>query len=359
MTAVRMEGCATIKYICSISKFFQKKSGCTYFRMCSLGSKGSKTKFHPKPKVPHVQELELPEETRRGAKVRIRVRHTARAEPEPTVAEEEVRRVQELAIGVKRVLVARAVDPQIVVVYQPLRMRQQHDANLERAETELITLKHRPCPTDRLAPMFDAELRINYEDVMPLLLRSERLESVSFLRRFAQALRAQLAFAEVDELAVPALRLKRRKHEFDRFAVRWREALPLRNRERPFRTISLGRRQSFVARPKLREITLQRGDLLGDGLRCLVAGQVAVGRLDLFAREILRRLELDEQLLKAIHKLIAFCENAIPILLGQLAQANELLNACNKQVAYAVLLSLSSHFLCDPCGHHSLHYRDC
>jgi len=52
------------------------------------------------------------------------------AEPDLVVEEEvEERRVRELAIGVRRVLVTGAVDVQLLPLNEPLGMRQDHNPN--------------------------------------------------------------------------------------------------------------------------------------------------------------------------------------------------------------------------------------
>ncbi len=59
-------------------------------------------------------------------------------EPDLTVVEAEERGEREDAISVRSIFVASAVDPEIVIVLEPFRMRQEHDPDGECPEVELV-----------------------------------------------------------------------------------------------------------------------------------------------------------------------------------------------------------------------------
>src|SRR5262249_2209594 len=130
-------------------------------------------------------------------------------------------------------LVAHAVDPEIVVVLQTLRMGQEHDANCERTETELAGVKHLTHPTDRTTPMTETELFRDDQDVVPRLLVSQLLETRLRALVLAETVRAGVALAVVVELTVPGL-TDECEHSLNRFVVRRRDLLPARDGEPPF-----------------------------------------------------------------------------------------------------------------------------
>lgn len=59
----------------------------------------------------------------------------ARAKPDPAAVEAEDRGAIEAIIGTRSVFVTSAVDPEIVIVLEPFRMRQEHDADGKSPET--------------------------------------------------------------------------------------------------------------------------------------------------------------------------------------------------------------------------------
>ena len=61
-----------------------------------------------------------------------------RAEPDLAVVEEEDRGLGEIAIGIGREIIARTVYPQIPVLLQSLRVREQDAGDFVRVQAELV-----------------------------------------------------------------------------------------------------------------------------------------------------------------------------------------------------------------------------
>ena len=128
-----------------------------------------------------MQESALRNDTRRRTVVLVRIADRVRAEPDLAAVEVEARSVDEADIGIRIVeLVARTVDPEIVVVHEPFRVGQDHDADGKRAETELARGAHDDfaSPTDGTTTMTDAELRGDDEDVRVALSLSQLTEEL-------------------------------------------------------------------------------------------------------------------------------------------------------------------------------------
>ncbi len=164
-------------------------------------------------------------------------------------------------------------------------MREQHDADGERAETELVDLHDLACPANRATAMPQTELSRHDEDVVILLLVAERLEHLLRLGRLLQVVRTEVALAPVLELALARL-ADLREHLLHGFAVGRGDRLPLRDgepsfgvgRDRPFRELLVGETDA-------REQLPQDVGLLRDALR-LVAGEIPVAGLHLLVLEL-------------------------------------------------------------------------
>jgi len=74
------------------------------------------------------------------------------------VAEAEDRRVREVATGARSELVTSAVDMKLFPLNLAFGVGQQHDADCEGSETELVGREDLASPTDRLTAMAHAEL---------------------------------------------------------------------------------------------------------------------------------------------------------------------------------------------------------
>lgn len=209
----------------------------------------------------------------------------ADAEPDLTVVEAEDRGVREVAISVRSVFVASAVDPEIVIVLEPFRMRQEHDPDGESPETRLVASKHLACTANRATTMVDAELGGNDEDVVILLLVAELLEHTCRLCRLAEPVGTKLTFAVVVELAVAGL-LDHREHLLDRFTVGGGDRLPLRDGEPSFGVLGkLTFGDLLIGETDAGEQLAQTVGLLGDSLG-LVTREVAVIAGDLLVLEL-------------------------------------------------------------------------
>ncbi len=213
----------------------------------------------------------------------------AGAEPDPAAAEAEERREREVAIGVRRELVTSAVDVELFPLNLAFGVGQQHDADCEGSETELVGREDLTCPAHRTALVTETELSRDDEDVVILLLVAELLEHLRRLGVLSQVLRSELAVTVVVELPLGP---DHREHLLDRFAVRRRELLPLRNGEP-----SLGVRgkrlvgQLLIGEADTREELTQDVGLLGDPLD-LVAFGVRVARLHFLVSELVGHREL-------------------------------------------------------------------
>ena len=207
-----------------------------------------------------------------------------RAEPQPAVVEAEVRSAIERRIGVLRVmeLVASAVDPEIVHGLEAVHVREQHDADGERAKAELGLPHDLACSANRAAAMANAKLSRNNEKAA-LLLVAELLPHADRLGRLAEIVRAELAFAIVVEAAAVGLR-QSVEDLLQRLAVGLAELLPARDGKIAFRTVGqfllAVREDRTIAVDEFGEQILKNADLFHETLRLGVAGEITVGRFD-------------------------------------------------------------------------------
>ncbi len=235
----------------------------------------------------------LREKARRRAIERIRIADEARAELDLAVAESEAGRLREAAVPVRSsILVARTVDPEIVVVLQPFGMRENHAPDLECSETELVARKDFTSSTDAATPMTKTELSGNDQDVVTLLSFAQRFEFLC--RPFVLAnLLSKFAFTPVVELAL-ALIPDEIEHLLHCFVVGLDDRLPPRNGEPSFgvrRKRLLG--DLLIGETYAWEELTQNVGLLRDSFR-LVARQVSVARLDFLVDELVaQRVLLD------------------------------------------------------------------
>lgn len=221
----------------------------------------------------------LRREPRRRAIVVIGTRHIAGAELHLAAIEVEEGSARELAVGTRSEFIARAVDQQIVVVHEPFRVGQDHDADGERAETELVAEQDFAHATDGATAVTQTELGRNDEDVVVLLLECELLEHGTGPRRLAELVFTEFAFAVVIELAVARL-LDRVDDLLHRFAVGRGHGFPFRDGEPTFGALghfALGDLLAGVS--ELGEGLAQDVGLLGDALGLLVAREVTERRL--------------------------------------------------------------------------------
>ncbi len=170
-------------------------------------------------------------------------------------------------------------------MHEPFRMGQDHDADGECAEAELVDLHDFACPANRTTTMPQTELSGNDEDVLVLLLVAERLEDLRRPGRLTELIRTELTFTVVVELAVTGL-LDHVEHLLHRFVVGRGDLLPPRNGEPSF---GVRRKRAFgqllVGVTDAGEQLAQAIRLFGDALR-LVAGEVTVFRLFLLVLEL-------------------------------------------------------------------------
>ncbi len=237
-------------------------------------------------KVPRIQDLKdrlLRDEGRSGTVVLDGEVEPVGAELDLAAAEVEDRRAREVANGVRSELVTSAVDVELFPLNLAFGVGQQHDADCEGSETELVDLEDLACPANRTALVTETELGRNDEDVEVLLLVAELLEHLHRLGVLSQVLGSELAVTVVIELP---LRRDHREHLLDRFTVGRRERLPLRNGEP-----SLGVRRQWllgdllVGETDAREELTQDVGLLRDPLD-LVAVGIRVARLHFLVLEL-------------------------------------------------------------------------
>ena len=210
----------------------------------------------------------------------------------------------EANIGIRIVeLVTRAVDPEIVIVLEPFRMRQEHDPDGERTKGELARGEDLACPANRATAMLDAELRRNDQDVRVALGIREFLPELLRLSRLAKTLLVELTVTVVVELAVASL-LDGVEHLEERTAVDRTEDIRVlhpvgdgeptlgTSRKRDVAFLDL-RKQVEVGEADAGEQLTQTVALLGQALGG-VAGQIAVGRTDFFVLELVGVRQLGE-----------------------------------------------------------------
>jgi len=258
-----------------------------------------------KERIQKTQEFEhqgsvLRNERRRRTVEAARTAEPDRVELDLAAVEEEVRGVNEANIGIRIVeLVASTVDPEIVIMLEAFRVRQDHDPDRESTEAQFVDREDLTSATDRTTPMAKTELASHNEDVVILLLIAELLEHGRRLGRLAQTRIVQLAVTVVVELAVAGL-LDRVEHLLHGFAVGRRDRLPLWDGEPSF---GIGRdltfRELLVGESDTREDLAQNVRLLRDRLGLAVTGEVTVVGLHLLVlelvgdRQILERGESD------------------------------------------------------------------
>jgi len=252
-----------------------------------------------KERIQKTQEFErqgsvLRNEGRRGTAIFVGIVEPERVEQNPAAAEAEGRGVIEADIAIRIVeLIASTVDPEIVVMLEAFRVRQDHDPDSESTEAELVDREDLTSPADRTSPMTDAELGSHHEDVVVLLLVAELLEHGRRLGRLAQALIVDLSVTVAVELASPNL-LDRSEHLPHGLSVGWRDGLPLRDGEPSF---GVGRNRTFhellVGESDTPEDLARNVALLRDRPGLTVTGEVAVVRGDFLALELVGNRQID------------------------------------------------------------------
>jgi len=231
----------------------------------------------------------LREEGRSGTIVPAGVAEPVGVELDLAVVEVEERREREAAIGVRRELVTSAVDVELFPLNVAFGVGQQHDADSEGTETELVGHEDLASPTNRTALVTETELTRNDEDVVILLLVAELLEHLHRLGMLSQVLRSELAVTVVVELS---LRRDHRDHLLDGLTIGRCERLPLRDGEPPFGV--RGKRlfgQLLIGKTDAREELTQDVGLLRDPLD-LVALGIRVARLDFLVGELVGHREI-------------------------------------------------------------------
>ena len=261
-------------------------------RRLSAGRQGIQGSINKESKDPRIQDLKgrlLREEGRRGTVELVGAVVPVGVELDLAAAEVEERREREVAIGIWRELVTSAVDVKLFPLNETFRMGEHHDADCEGSETELVGREDLTSPTHRTAPVTETELGRNDEDVEVLLLVAELLEHLRRLGVLSQVLRSELAVTVVVELPLGP---DHREHLLDRFAIRRRERLPLRDGEPPFGV--RGKRlfgQLLIGETDAREELTQDVGLLRDPLD-LVALGIRVARLHFLVGELVGHREL-------------------------------------------------------------------
>jgi len=131
---------------------------------------------------------------------------TVRGEPDLVDAEAEVRSAVPLTISIAIVVLRTStVDPEVVIVLEPLGMRQDHTGDCEGVEAELRHRHNLSRPTHGTTSVELAELAGNHENVVIFLLFAELLEGLCGLRMLAEPIGSELTFTVVVELAVTGL----------------------------------------------------------------------------------------------------------------------------------------------------------
>ena len=154
-----------------------------------------------KPKDSRVQGNKgqlLREEARSRAIILAGTADPEGAEPDPPVAEAEVRRVVELTIGSRNELATGAVGVELLPPDLPLGVGQEHDADSESVESELVHDELLARPANRAPAMTESELRGDDQDVA-LLRFGELTKCPHCVRVNSQAVRRDLAIAVVVE----------------------------------------------------------------------------------------------------------------------------------------------------------------
>jgi len=228
-----------------------------------------------------------------------------------------------------RVLVARAVEPQVAVFLQAVRVGEDHDAILEGSEPELATILHHDAGvTDGATPVKEAELPIDHEEVEPLLLLCELPECGLLGDAFPQVLRAELVLDVVDEL-LATLHPELAEHDLYRLAVGRGDLLPGRDDELALGTIQHREiRQHFVGVADALEDLTEAIRLLGDRTGLTVPREVSVARFDLLVGELLWGRELSEHRPEVLLEQLLACRTAHDNPLSRLLAEAELVEHC-------------------------------
>lgn len=299
---------------------------------------GSRGRNPKDPRIRGTRSYLLRQETGRRPAARVRIAEPVRVELELPAAEVPDRGEPPRAIGAVVVLVTGAVDPQVVVVDQPLRVRQQHARDLVAAEAELVRREDEASAADGAASVALAELGSDDEDVRVALRFREASQELRRARRAAEAVGAELTGAVVVQRAVLRDRVD---HALERLAVGRRELRgvrdgvpslgPLGQLDRPV----LDPREELLVREDAgAEVVVERPDLVREGLR-LEALRVVVLRVEAFllVGEGLDLEKLRELLLDHLRDLVAAVDR---LLRPELARV-QLLDGLRNRVAGDVL----------------------
>src|SRR3989338_8536177 len=195
-----------------------------FFSTACGGIQGSINKESKDPRIQDLKDRLLRDEGRSGTVVLVGVVEPAGIELDLAAVEVKERHEREVAIGVRTELVTSAVDVELFPLNLAFGVGQQHDADCERSETELVGHEDLASPTNRTALVTETELTRNDEDVVTLLLVAELLEHLRRIGVLSQVLRTGLTLAVVVERPLGP---DHREHFLDRFAIRRRELLPL------------------------------------------------------------------------------------------------------------------------------------
>ncbi len=243
-----------------------------------------------------------------GAADAVGIGHEKRVEPHLAAVEDEVRRATEATARVGVVeLVARAVDPQVLVGLQATRVRQEHAAHGERSEAELPAGEHDAHPADGPPAVTHAQLGRHDQDVARLALRQplEHLDRPAALPEVGRvdladtvvvepAALPDLAEDEAGGLAVALGRVTDVGEEHAGERGDRRDGEPPVGADR-----NLGRQRARqrerLAAVETREELDELGDLVGDRDHGEPLG-VAVARLHLLVAELVARALASEEL---------------------------------------------------------------
>ena len=271
-----------------------------------------------------------------------------RAELEPVAEEAEARSAVERRVPTIGKLVARSVDPEIVVILEAFRVRQEHDPDAESIEAELAGRHHFARTADGTSGVQLAELAGNDKDVVVLLLLAHDLEHVGRLLGLPEVLGIDLTVAVVLEPAL-ALRLEQVQNLLDRLGVGRCDLLPPRNGKPSLGALGewlLG--QLLVGVADTREQFPEAVGLLGDVLG-LVARGVAVVGLDLLVGELVGGGMTFQSLTKACLEVSTILDKTLSVLIVEAGLVQNRL----KQTDNVQPLRISR---CDQClGRHRHH----
>lgn len=203
------------------------------------------------------------DEGRRRPAALLRDVDADRAEPN-LIRDREARDFAEDAI-IGGAFITATLDPQVVLVDEPIGVGQEHDPDLECAESAFIAVHHDAGALSGLAAVTDTELPGDHEDVVFLLLVSKRLEQLLLLRRLAEPVGAELAVAIIVKVAIASL-LELQEDDLDGLIVGGRNVLPARDEEHPLRTRrNLLRSSALVEGLEVEEARPQGSHLVDDG----------------------------------------------------------------------------------------------